>query len=226
MQRNPEREKELAALEAVKYIKDGMTLGLGTGSTVYYAVRAIGEMVQQGLNIRGVATSAATQQQAISLGIPMTDTAHVTTIDLTIDGADEFDRNLDLVKGGGGALFKEKIIAAMSKEVIIIADASKKVDVLGEFKLPLEVVPFAANYVMQQVKMLNGNATLRQRDGQVFKTEQGNYIFDADFGLIQNAAALSAQLNNIEGLLVHGLFIQTAHKVIMGDGDGTVVFER
>lgn len=226
MQPDPEKEKQLAAIEAVKYISDHSTIGLGTGSTVFYAISEIGKMVHAGLTIRAVATSQNTEKQAAALGIPLVDINTVDAIDLTIDGTDEFDDRLDMIKGGDGALFKEKIVAAMSKTVIIIADSSKKVASLGKFKLPLEVVPFAVSYVLRQVGLLNGKGIIRMEQEKPLLTEQGNYIIDADFGLIQNPALLSTKLNEIDGLLVHGLFIQTASKVIMGTEHVTVTFDR
>ncbi|PZF71644.1 ribose-5-phosphate isomerase RpiA [Taibaiella soli] len=226
MHNNPEKEKQLAAKEAVTLLKDGQIVGLGTGSTIFFAIEEIGTLVKNGLQIKGVATSDASYQQAIALGIPMLNINDVTRIDITIDGTDEFDDNLQLIKGGGGALFKEKIVASMSREKIIIADASKKVNALGKFKVPIEVVPFAVNYVRQQLKKLNGNGEVRMKDGQTFVTEQGNYIIDGDFGPINEPIILSRHLNEIEGILVHGLFVNMADSVIMGVHDTTVTFTR
>lgn len=226
MHTHPEKEKQLAAKEAVTLIKNGQIVGLGTGSTIFYAIGEIGSLVKNGLQIKAVATSDASYQQAIGLGIPMLDIQQVDHIDITIDGTDEFDDNLQLIKGGGGALFKEKIVASLSREKIIIADASKKVDMLGKFKVPIEVVPFAVNYVQQQLKKLGGSGQIREKNGQMFVTEQGNYIIDGDFGLINEPVILSRKLNEIDGILVHGLFINMANSVIMGIHDTTVIFTR
>jgi len=226
MHTHPEKEKQLAAKEAVTCLKNNQIVGLGTGSTIFYAIEEIGRLVKNGLQIKGVATSDASYQQARALGIPMLDIQNVDRIDITIDGTDEFDDNLQLIKGGGGALFKEKIVASLSREQIIIADSSKKVAVLGKFKVPVEVVPFAVNYVQQQLKKLGGLGAIRVKNGQTFVTEQGNYIIDADFGLIYEPGTLSLRLNEIDGILVHGLFVNIAKSVIMGVHDTTVIFTR
>lgn len=226
MHTHPEKEKQLAAKEAVTFIKDGQIVGLGTGSTIFFAIEEIGRLVKSGLQIKGVATSDASYQQAIALGIPMLNIKDVDRIDITIDGTDEFDDNLQLIKGGGGALFKEKIVASLSRQKIIIADSSKKVDVLGKFKVPIEVVPFAVNYVRQQLQKLGGRGEIRIKNGQTFVTEQGNYIIDGDFGLINEPVVLSMRLNEIDGILVHGLFVNMANSVIMGVHETTVTFTR
>ncbi len=220
-----EREKQLAAKAAVKFISDNQIIGLGTGSTAIYAVKAIGEMVKNGLKILAVPTSPQTQEIAELLHIPLVDINSIDSIDITIDGADEFNEDLILVKGGGGALLREKIVASMTKEVIIIADSSKKVDTIGKFKLPIEVIPFAANYVLRQIELINGPGKIRSFSGKPFLTEQGNYIIDADFGLISDPVVLSGRLNEMEGIVEHGLFINLASKVIMGSNDSVLIFK-
>lgn len=225
MNKNIEKEKKLAALEAVKAVENNMIVGLGTGSTAKYVIYAIGEMVKNGLSIKAIATSNVSEKLAASLGITVVDSNSVSAIDVTIDGADEFTTSLNLIKGGGGALLKEKIVASMTKVEIIIADSSKKVDALGKFKLPVEVIPFAENYVMSQLNKLGGKGQIRKKDDEIFVTDEGNHIIDADFGSITKPMELAEALNTIEGLVAHGLFINLAKKIIMGC-DGTVkVFE-
>lgn len=226
MIKNLDKEKELAAKEAVKFIKNGQIVGLGTGSSAVYAIKEIGEMVKNGLQIKAIPTSNKTREMAESLHIPLIDINSVEAIDITIDGADEFDVDLVLLKGGGGALLREKIVASLTKEEIIIADSSKKVAIIGKFKVPLAVVPFAANYVLRQLKALNGRGTIRMIANKPFMSDEGNYIVDADFGLIENPPYLSDELNKIEGLMAHGIFINLASKVIMGNDDSTEIFER
>lgn len=224
MQNSIEHEKELAAQEAVKVLSDGQVVGLGTGSTAAYAIKAIGTLVANGLKIQAVPTSSKTQNLALALSIPLIDANAVDTIDVTIDGADEFDLSLNLIKGGGGALLKEKIVASMTRELIIIADSTKKVDTLGKFKLPVEVIPFASTYVKNKIRELGGEGVIRMAGGVPFTTEEGNHIIDVSFGLIDDAASLSVQLNEIEGLVAHGLFLNLAKKVIMGVGTSTKTY--
>ncbi|MEN2402557.1 ribose-5-phosphate isomerase RpiA [Flavobacterium sp. MC2016-06] len=226
MAKDLEKEKKLAAKEAVKSIRDHMIIGLGTGSSAVYVIKEIGELVKNGLKIKAIPTSNATQELAASLNIPLIDINSVNTIDITIDGADEFTSDLILIKGGGGALLKEKIVASLTKEEIIIADSSKKVEAIGKFKVPIEVIPFASNYVLRQIELLKGIGQIRTNADQPFITDQGNYIIDADFGLISNPAALAEKLNGIEGIVGHGIFIDLASKVIMGNNDSILIFER
>lgn len=226
MNKNIEQERQLAAKEAVKYIRDNQIVGLGTGGTASYAIREIGEMVKKGLRIQGIPTSDKTRELAESLNIPLVNINTVHAIDITIDGADEFDENLVLIKGGGGALLREKIVASLTREEIIIADSTKKVDVLGKFKLPVEIIPFASSYVLSQIKVLKGEGKIRMAGNVPFITDQGNHIIDADFGLIQDPVSLSDKLNDITGVVEHGLFINLANKIIMGNDDGVIVFAR
>lgn len=226
MQTQAEKEKELAAFEAVKLIKSGQIIGLGTGSTVFYAIREIGELVKKGLKIKAVPTSDKTRDQAVSLKIPLVEFNEVETIDLTIDGADEFDAKLNLIKGGGGALLKEKMVARISRREIIIADSLKKVSVLGKFKVPVEVTPFTANYVIKRIGKLGGAGAVRAKEGQSFVTDTGNLIIDANFGAITTPSKLSDEIDRIEGVICHGLFINMAHLVIMAQDDKIIRFER
>ncbi|HLF34416.1 MAG TPA: ribose-5-phosphate isomerase RpiA [Cyclobacteriaceae bacterium] len=223
---NAEHEKKLAAKEAVKLIRQGQVVGLGTGSTAYFAILEIADMIRNGLQIKAVPTSVRSRELAEQLNIPLIDIHTIDSIDITIDGADEFTRELNLIKGGGGALLREKVVAAMTREQIIIADSAKKVDKLGKFHLPVEVIPFAASYVMNRLRDLKGAGTIRQKDGSPFLTDQGNFIIDTDFGIIDEPAKLAEKLDEIVGLVEHGLFINLAHKVIMGQGDKTVIFNK
>lgn len=224
MLKNLETEKRLAAKEAVRLIGSGQTVGLGTGSTAAYAVYELGESVKNGLKIRAVPTSEETSKLAESLNISLIDINSVDSIDITIDGADEFNSDLVLIKGGGGALLKEKIVASMTKEEIIIVDSTKRVLVLGKFKLPVEVIPFASNYVLRQIEITGGYGKIRTNNSRPFITDEGNYIIDADFGEITNPINLSNKLNEIEGLVAHGLFINLASRIIMGTETGTEIF--
>ncbi|MDQ0969807.1 ribose 5-phosphate isomerase A [Flavobacterium sp. W4I14] len=218
-------EKLAAALAAVKFVKDDDVVGLGTGSTTTFAIKELGKRVKEGLNIKAAASSIRTEELAKSLGIEILDLGRLSKIDISIDGADEFTESLDLIKGGGGALFREKIIASLSKNAIIITDASKKVKKLGAFTVPIEVIPLAYQYVSDQINELGGEGILRSVDNQTFITDNGNLIIDADFGLIDDPAKLSFNLNQINGLLAHGLFINITSKVIMSEGTDIIIFE-
>ena len=217
-------EKRLAGYAAAKHVRAGMTVGLGTGSTAYFAIEAVGKMVLEGLSIKAVPTSAATEEQARSLSIPLVSIDDVEEIDLTIDGTDEWDAELNLIKGGGGALLKEKMVARLTKHQIIIADSSKRVEKLGAFKVPVEVLPFAVNYAAKRIADLGGTGNIRMNDGAHFLTDENNYIIDADFGLIEDAFLLEQDLNEIEGVVCNGLFLDLADMVIVGKGDGIEVF--
>ena len=224
MNKDLEKEKFLAAKEAVKHIKSQQIIGLGTGSTAFYVIREVGEMVQKGLIIKAVATSKKTEELAASFGIPLLNLDEVDEIDVTIDGADEFDTELNLIKGGGGALLREKMVARVSRKEIIIADSSKKVDVLGAFKVPIEVTPFTVNFVMKRILQIGGVGKIRERNGTQFITDTNNLIIDADFGEITNPAEISDKIDRIEGVICHGLFVNLVSQVIMGNGDKTFLF--
>lgn len=226
MTKNLENEKLLAAKEAVKFIENNQIIGLGTGSTANLAIKEIGKMVAEGLQIKGVATSNATEELAKSLNIPLLSMDEVDSIDLTIDGTDEFDADLNLIKGGGGALFREKMIGRLSKREIIMADSTKKVEKLGAFKVPVEIVPIALSFAQKQIENLGAIAKIRGKNGEIFTTDAGNRILDADFGLLEDAREISAKLNAIEGVVCHGLFIDLAQMVIMANGEEIVKFEK
>lgn len=226
MTKDLEKEKELAAKEAVKYLSNNKIVGLGTGSTVAYAIKEIGKLVKSGLKIKAIPTSNKTQELAESMGIPLIDINSIDKIDITIDGADEFNPDLILIKGGGGALLREKIVASLTIEEIIIVDSSKQVEKLGKFKLPIEVVPFASKYVLSKINQLSGAGKIRIVDDTPFLTDEGNFIIDVNFGFITNPVYLSKKLNEIEGVVGHGLFINLAKKVIMGINDNIITFKN
>ena len=222
-----DQEKELAARESLKFVRDGDVVGLGTGSTAAYAIRYLGEKVKAGLRIRGIPTSIATQKLAESMGIPLTTLEAVQDINVTIDGADEFDAQLRLIKGGGGALLREKIIASASRQEIIIADSSKQVSVLGKFPLPVEVIQFAQSLVRQKIAKLGAEVNLRSdNSGKPFVTDEGNHILDCHFGEIADPVGLARTLSDMPGVVEHGLFINLASVVLMGTRDGVRELRR
>lgn len=214
--------KKLAAEKAVEFLKDGMVVGLGTGSTAYWAIQKIGQKVKEGLSIKAIATSRASEELAIELGITMLPFAEIEQIDVTIDGADEVNNELNLIKGGGGALLGEKIVAAASKQLIIIVDDSKHVVQLGRFPLPVEIVPFGYEMTIKKLRNLGAETTVRTKENQMFVTDNGNYIVDCQFGTISQAEQLEHTLNLIPGVVDNGLFIGMATKVIVGYANGTV----
>lgn len=218
--------KKAAALAAVAHITSGMKLGLGTGSTAKHFVDAVGDKVRQGWDLVCVPTSEATRKQAEGLGIKLTTLDETPVLDVTVDGADELDSELRLIKGGGGALLREKIVASSSRKMIVIADGSKKVDVLGKFPLPVEVVPFglkATGGKIEQALAWSGNKgpiMLRMRDGKPFITDNGNVILDCALGRIANAEKLAAALSSIPGVVDHGLFIGMASLALIAGDKG------
>jgi ribose 5-phosphate isomerase A len=219
-------EKQRSAEAACEYVKDGMIVGLGTGSTAGFAVKKIGELVRNGLSIRGIATSDSTKILAESEGIPLIDFSETMFIDLTIDGADEIDANLNMIKGGGAALLREKIVASASREEIIIVSVSKLVQQLGAFPLPVEVIPFGWQVVFNQLESLQGNPELRLKQGQPSVTDQGNFIVDCHFRKIENPEQLEQHLNMIPGVVENGLFINLCTRMIMADGENIIIKTR
>ena len=219
-------EKQRAAEAAVEYVKDGMIVGLGTGSTTEFAVKKLGERVRDGLAIRGIPTSDVTKVQAEEEGIPLIDFSETMYLDLTIDGADEIDVNLNMIKGGGAALLREKIVASASKEEIIIVSHEKFVKQLGSFPLPVEVIPFGWQIIFNQLETLGGSPDLRLKQGQPLLTDQGNYILDCRFRQILDAAQLEQRLNMIPGVVENGLFTGLCTRMIMAEGEKIVVKER
>tara|TARA_X000001036_G_scaffold348013_2_gene328299 strand:+ start:880 stop:1557 length:678 start_codon:yes stop_codon:yes gene_type:complete len=219
-------EKQRAAEAAVEYVKDGMIVGLGTGSTTEFAVKKLGERVRDGLAIRGIPTSDVTKVQAEEEGIPLIDFSETMYIDLTIDGADEIDVNLNMIKGGGAALLREKIVASASKEEIIIVSHEKFIKQIGSFPLPVEVIPFGWQVIFNQLETLGGSPDLRLKQGQPLLTDQGNYIIDCRFRQILDAAQLEQRLNMIPGVVENGLFTGLCTRMIMAEGEKIVVKER
>lgn len=215
--------KQLVGEKAVEYIKEGMIVGLGTGSTAYWAILKIGELVKNGLKIQGVPTSKSTEKLALELNIPLLDISKVTKIDVTIDGADEFDLHKNLIKGGGGALLREKIIASVTDFYVIIADAAKGSEILGDYAVPVEVTPFALAISVAQLKNLGCEPSLRLADGQPFITDNQNLIVDCKFNRILHPEELAAQMNAIPGVVENGLFVNMANVVITEDGKGNIV---
>ena len=216
-----EEAKRKAALEAVKHVKDGFVIGLGSGSTAAYAIEALGERIKrERLSILGIPTSYQAFLLAVKHGIAVTTLEEHPKINVTIDGADQIDAKLNLIKGMGGALAREKIVASASKQNIIIADESKKVRVLGEsgHPVPVEVLPFAVSIVKHKIEALGGKPVLREGKGKVGPviTDNGNTIIDASFGTISNAAELEKKLKIIPGVVETGLFVGLAHIAYIG----------
>ena len=226
MKKNVISEKQLTAEAACDYVKDGMIVGLGTGTTAEYAVRKIGKLVREGLSIRGIPTSNRTKELAEAEGIPLIDFSESMFIDLTIDGADEIDGNLNMIKGGGAALLQEKIVASVSRVEIIVVNSTKVVDHLGVFPLPVEVIPFGWQVVFNQLESLHGNPHLRLNKGNPLVTDQRNYIIDCHFRKIKNPKLLEHQLNMIPGVVENGLFINLCTKMIIADGEQLTVKDR
>lgn len=218
--------KKAAAEQAVEYVEDGMVLGLGSGTTVYWLLKRLGELVDQGLIIKGIPSSLRTAGWAKEFGIPLTDFSEVETLDLAIDGADEIDPDFQLTKGGGGSLVREKLVNAHAKQVIIIADQSKMVDRLGKFPLPVEVLQFAWQRTADKIEALGAKPVLRERDGEVFVSNNGNYILDCAFESIEDPRALHNQLKLLLGVVETGLFIDMTDKVILAGPDGAQVINK
>ncbi|CAN5434079.1 ribose-5-phosphate isomerase RpiA [soil metagenome] len=225
--------KRQAAARAVEQVRDGMKLGLGTGSTAKHFVELLGERVQAGLKIVGVPTSEATRADAERCGVPLTTLEEVDRLDLTVDGADEIDPNLELIKGGGGALLREKIVAAASDRMIVIADESKWVETLGCFPLPVEVIPFGLGATRRAIETVfaengvSGQMDIRKaKDGHAFVTDGGHWIIDAHLGRIPDSPRLAASLNSIPGVVEHGLFIGLARMAVLAGPNGIRVVER
>ncbi|MEH2527146.1 MULTISPECIES: ribose-5-phosphate isomerase RpiA [unclassified Bradyrhizobium] len=225
--------KRQAAAQALEHVQDGMKLGLGTGSTAKHFVDLLGQRVAGGLRVVGVPTSEATRAQAEACNIPLTTLDEVDRLDLTVDGADEIDGALNLIKGGGGALLREKIVAAASDRMIVIADDTKWVDVLGRFPLPVEVIPFGLAATQRAIATafaqsgVSGQMRLRKgKDGHVFVTDGGHWIVDAHLGRITDAPRLAGLLSLIPGVVEHGLFIGLASTAFLAGAKGIRVVER
>lgn len=225
-----DKAKFVAAKQATHYVESGMKVGLGTGSTAAWLVQCLGEMVRdEGLRIKGVPTSTRTAELARDVGIEVISLDEARWLDLTIDGADEYDADMNLIKGGGGALLQEKIVATASDQMIVIADVSKQVETLGAFPLPVEVIPFGwqtsktlIEESMIGMDVLGSTTSLRMNGETPFVTDEGNHILDLHLHRIGNARQLSLVLNQIPGVVENGLFIDICDKVIIGYGDGRV----
>ena len=230
---NSEELKRQAAARALEYVQSGMKLGLGTGSTARHFVELLGARVRDGLDVIGVPTSETTRDDAIRCGIRLTTLDEVDRLDLTVDGADEIDPALNLIKGGGGALLREKIVAAASDRMIVIADDTKWVETLGRFPLPIEVIPFGLGATQRAIEKafvacgVAGELVVRKaKDGHVFVTDGGHWIVDAHLGRIGDAPGLAQSLGLIPGVVEHGLFIGLASVAMLAGSQGIRVVER
>jgi ribose 5-phosphate isomerase A len=228
----PDEQKRAAAKAALHFVKPGMKLGLGTGSTAKHFVDCIGDMVKAGFDVRCVPTSEATRMQAAALGIPLTTLDETPELDLCVDGADELDGELNLIKGGGGALLREKIVATAAKMMIVIADETKHVAMLGAYPLPIEVVSFGLKATAYKIDRAckfascEGPINLRIRNGKPFVTDNGNLILDCALRKIPDAPKLASVLSGIPGVVDHGLFIGIASLAIIGTSEGLKRIER
>ena len=225
--------KRQAAARALEQVRDGMKLGLGTGSTAKQFVELLGMRVREGLSVVGVPTSEVTRADAVRCGVPLTTLDEVDRLDLTVDGADEIDPALNLIKGGGGALLREKIVASASDRMIVIADDTKWVDMLGRFPLPVEVIPFGLAATQRAIGKafaqagVSGQMMVRKgKDGHVFVTDGGHWIVDAHLGRITDAPRLAGLLTSIPGVVEHGLFIGLASTAMLAGAQGIRVVER
>lgn len=219
-------EKKLAAEKATEYVKDGMTVGLGSGSTVYFTIMKLGELAKAGLKFRAVSTSDSTTKLAQSSGINLISIDEANEIDLTIDGADEADKELNGIKGGGGALLFEKIVALSSKKNIWVVDSAKIVDKLGKFPLPVEVIPFGYKKVFNKLESMNLFPVIRKKENEFYFTDSGNYIFDLHTGEINNPQKLNDEIKLLNGVIETGLFINVADTIIIGKNNSVEIINR
>ena len=216
---NADDAKRLAAQKSLEFISDGMVVGLGTGSTATHFIRLLGEKVQRGLRVRGISSSKASEELAKSLSIPIIDLQQCPEIDVAIDGADEVGPGLALIKGGGGALLREKIVASAAKRFIVVADSTKVVKRLGKFPLPVEVIPMASTLVARKLLELGLASKIRRlKTGAEFITDEGNLILDCASVEIQDPDALAASIRKIIGVVEHGLFLNMAEMALIADG--------
>lgn len=215
-----EREKRLASETVARWIPDTSRIGIGSGTTAAYFIRALGARVRdERLRVSGIATSIASEELARSVGIPLLQPESGLRLDFTVDGADEITPELHLIKGGGGKLFREKVIATASRFLLVVADSSKPVPILGAMPLPVEVVPFAAPWVTDRIAALGASPIRRDHDGVPVKTDQGNWLFDCHFGAIADPGKLDAELHRIPGVLENGLFVGLAKFAVVADGE-------
>lgn len=212
-------EKEAAARASLRFVKDGQVVGLGTGSTAAHFIRLLAEQVKSGLRVRGIPTSVHSGQMALDLGIPLTTLDECQEIAVTVDGADEVDPQLRLIKGGGGAMLREKIVASATRQLVIVADATKQVPILGKFPLPVEVIKFAQALVAKKISALGADVRLRMGpDGKPYVTDENNHILDCRFGKIPDVEGLARTLSEMPGVVEHGLFIGMASVVLFAKG--------
>jgi len=223
---NQDVEKQNAAKASIGYVKEGMIVGLGSGSTSEHMVNFLGKEVQNGLKIRAVSSSERITVLARSLRIPLTTLAQAKRLDLYIDGADEIDPYFNMIKGGGGALLREKILAYNSKKRVIIVDATKQVERLGKFKLPLEVIPFAHQSIEHELKTMHLKPLLRGGENEPYQTDEGNYIIDVDISGVDNYHGLNESLLSIPGIVETGLFLEYVNLLIVGIKDETIVLSK
>lgn len=221
-----EDAKRMSGERAADFVEDGMVVGLGTGSTALYAILRLGVRVAQGLSIRCVPTSEKTAQLAREGGIPLISFADVSGLDVAIDGADEVDPRLQLIKGGGGALLREKLVAEAARRFIVVADASKAVEVLGTFPVPVEIVPFAWQRTAGRIGDIGCTWRLREAKSAPYVSDNGNYILDCHFGPIGDAARLHEELKSLTGVVETGLFPHQAELVVVSDGAAVTVKSR
>ncbi len=217
--------KRIAAAAAVELVEDGMRLGIGTGSTAEQFIHLLGQKVKAGLKVSGVPTSERSVALCLQLGISLSNLDDTPILDLAVDGTDEFDASLNLIKGGGGALLREKIVASAAKRFVVIADSSKQVDVLGAFPLPVEIIPMARQPITQRLSDMGASVNLRTvANGEPFQTDEGHWILDGSFGpSITEPASLAKQLSVWPGVVDHGLFCGMAEQVILGSANGVSI---
>ena len=218
--------KEVVGKKAVDYVKDGMIVGLGTGSTVFYFVHALADRVKEGLNVEMVSTSIQTVELAKSLGLSIKELEEIDHIDLAVDGVDEIDKDFNAIKGGGAALFREKIVADIAREVIWIYDESKDVEKLGNFNLPVEILPFGYSHTIRKMEEAGLNPVLRLKDGATLITDNNNYIVDLHLGYGFDIKAVKEKLESIVGVVEHGLFLNMCKLCIKGTEHGAVIIEN
>jgi ribose 5-phosphate isomerase A len=223
---NIDLKKKAVGEKAVEYIQDGMTIGLGSGTTVYWMMKKLGELINKGLNVRGVPSSLRTEGWAKEFGIPLVYFSEVSKLDLAIDGADEVDTEFNLIKGGGGSLLREKLVNDAADQLIIVVDESKLVQKLGAFPLPVEVVTFGWENTVRKISTLDCTPKLRMKDGEVFVSNNGNYIVDCEFTSISDPATLHQQLKLILGVVETGLFINMTDKVVVGEENGIKILDK
>ncbi len=219
--------KRIAAQHALEFVEDGMSLGLGSGTTSAIFIKELGERVKGGLKVRGIATSSASQKLAESLSIPITNFDETPVLDIAVDGADEVGPGLALIKGGGGALLREKIVESAAKKFIVIADSSKLVKQLGKFPLPVEVIKMALPNVTRRLEALGLNPKLRHHpDGSVYLTDENNFILDCSCGVIADPAKTAADIRAIVGVVEHGLFLNMASLALIAGDQGVTRVEQ